>query len=292
MHILGKICAWLLVLGIAGAVFMTAQAINIRNSWLEKADTLAEANAQKKETIDKKEARLKELVAERALLMRSWGRPFSAQNVTVADAQTGTINVDLGSRDGLQVASAESLPIMYGFFAPQNGPSRFIGPFQVTDMRDNNSVMQFTKFPRTSDIETWNQGSWRFWKKIPSQYSNRYDTQWNALVSADERLGQAVKLAEVMTEQRNLSNEQIETREAELKGGDQLPSSEDLPPEDLEGLAKTISTSETARNQVLLAVDQLRRNIFAAQVKLQSLIDQSREMVNDLPQPSVNTAAN
>ncbi|MDG2388857.1 MAG: hypothetical protein P8M30_06010 [Planctomycetaceae bacterium] len=292
MHIIGKICAWVLVVLVIGAVMLTGQAINVRNSWLAKADTLSTANAQKKESITKKEAELNQLVADRALLMRSFGRPFAAKNVTVSNPQAGMINVDLGTRDGLQVVSAEAPPVVYGFFIPQNGPSRYIGPFQVTDLRDSSSVMQFNKFPRAGDIQTWQQGAWRFWQRIPTQFNNRYENQWNSLISADERLTQAIKLDEVVTAQQARSNEQIAERVDELKGGDKLPTAEDLPPEDLEGLVKTLANSESARNLVLIKVDQLRRDIHAAQEKLQSLLDQSRQLVEKLPQPTVDTAAN
>jgi hypothetical protein len=292
MHITGKICAWVLVVLVIGAVMLTGQAINVRNSWLAKADTLSTANAQKKESITKKEAELNQLVADRALLMRSFGRPFAAKNVTVSNPQAGMINVDLGTRDGLQVVSAEAPPVVYGFFIPQNGPSRYIGPFQVTDLRDSSSVMQFNKFPRAGDIQTWQQGAWRFWQRIPTQFNNRYENQWNSLISADERLTQAIKLDEVVTAQQARSNEQIAERVDELKGGDKLPTAEDLPPEDLEGLVKTLANSESARNLVLIKVDQLRRDIHAAQEKLQSLLDQSRQLVEKLPQPTVDTAAN
>lgn len=54
MHITGKICAWVLVVLVIGAVMLTGQAINVRNSWLAKADTLSEANAKKKESVTKK----------------------------------------------------------------------------------------------------------------------------------------------------------------------------------------------------------------------------------------------
>jgi|GEM_PF-1917191 len=292
MHITGKICAWVLVALVIGAVVMTGQAINVRSSWLQKADTLTAANAVKKESVIKKEAELKQLVADRALLMRGWGRPFAAKNVTVSNPQTGMINVDLGSRDGLQVVSAEAPPVVYGFFIPQNGPSRYIGPFQVTDLRDSNSVMQFNKFPRTGDIQTWQQGAWRFWQRLPTQYNNRYENQWNSLISADERLNQAIKLDEVVTAQQARSNEQIAERVDELKGGEKLPTAEDLPPEDLGGLVKALSNAEAARNVVLINVDQLRRNIHAAQEKLQTLLVQSQQLVEKLPQPSVDTAAN
>ena len=130
------------------------------------------------------------------------------------------------------------------------------------------------------------------WQRLPTQYNNRYENQWNSLISADERLNQAIKLDEVVTAQQARSNEQIAERVDELKGGEKLPTAEDLPPEDLEGLVKALSNAEAARNVVLINVDQLRRNIHAAQEKLQTLLVQSQQLVEKLPQPSVDTAAN
>ncbi|MBD3672346.1 MAG: hypothetical protein HUJ26_02365 [Planctomycetaceae bacterium] len=291
MHITGKICAWVLVLLVAVAVFFTGKAINVRNSWTQKADQLAEANAQKKETIAKKEIQLKELLADRALLMRSWGRPWMANNVVVRDPQTGQITTDLGARNGLKIPGAENPPTIYGFYAPQNGPSRFIGPFQVVQLTDSNSTLQLTKYPRQEDISSWQQGAWRFWQFVPTQFSNRFENQWNELLQADERLAQAVSLEKEMVAQRKRSQEQIAEREAELTGGPELPQTGNLPSEDLEGLVKALGDAEQNRNTVLLTVDTLRKQIHAAQVKLQGLVDESRQLVEQLPQPTVDTAS-
>ena len=57
MHITGKICAWVLVALVIGAVVMTGQAINVRSSWLQKADTLTAANAGEKRERDQKRGR-------------------------------------------------------------------------------------------------------------------------------------------------------------------------------------------------------------------------------------------
>lgn len=292
MHITGKICAWVMVLLVAVAVFFTGKAINVRNSWTKKAQELATANEMKKDSIAKKEVQLRDLIAERTLLMRSWGRPLSASAVAVRDPQAGIITADIGTRNGLKVPASEEPPIIYGFSTPQNGPSKFIGPFKVTQLGDSSSTLQFTKYPRPGDIESWPQGTWRFWQFVPTQFSNRFETQWNALVQADERLGQAQRLNAAMIAQRKRSLDQIEEREDELTGGDKLPDQGNLPQEDLEGLVKALGTAEENRNTVLLAVDTLRKQIHSAQVKLQGLVDESRKLVDQLPQPSVDTAAN
>ena len=291
MHITGKICAGVMVLLVVGAVFFTGKAINIRNSWTKKAGDLAAANQQKKDSIADKDLQLRNLIAERTLLMRSWGRPLSANNVIVNNAQPGQISADIGTLKGLKVPGAEDAPVVYGFFAPPNGPSKFIGPFKVVQLGDSNSTLQFTKYPRQGDIASWPQGTWRFWQFLPTQFSNRFEVQWNALLQADERLGQAQRLHQAMIAQKQRSQDQIEERENELTGGDKLPMQGNLPQEDLEGLVAALGTAEQNRNTVLLAVDTLRKQIHAAQVKLQGLVDESRKLVNQLPQASVDTAA-
>lgn len=285
MHTLGKVCIWLLIPLVIGGVILGGQAINVRNSWLEPADKLRKENAERAEQIAEKADRLNDLRNERSRLERNWGRFWSADSVRVTDTQQGIIATDIGTRQGLRIAGQDELPTVYGFHIPEDGPGRYIGEFKVTDARDDSSTMQLTKLPRPDDVATWKPGKWRFWRFIPTQYSNRHDHLWNALIDTEEHLAHVEDLKREATAQYEQTQEQIEQRVSELEGGPKIPM-------EISGLVESLAEAEQERDQQLLAVDQLRKQIFGAQVKVQELIEESRRLMQQLPKPYLDTAGN
>jgi len=283
MHITGKVCIWLLVVLVIFGISLAGQAINVRNSWLQKADTLRDENARRAAQIAEKEDKLNDLRNQRSLLERSWGRFWNTDNVRVTDAQQGIIATGIGTRQGLLIAGQPELPTVYGFFLPDNGQGRYIGEFKVVDARDDSSSMQLTKLPRPDDIATWQQGQWRFWRFIPTQYSNRHDHLWNVLIAFEEHRTHVEDLKRETTAQYERTQEQIEERVSELEGGAKIPMG-------ISSLAKSLAEAEQQRDEQLLAVDRLRKQIFGAQEKVQELIDESRRLMQELPKPYLDTA--
>lgn len=284
MHTLGKVCTWLLIPLVIVGVILGGQAINVRNSWLEQADDLRARNAERAQQIAGKEDRLNDLRNQRSLLERSWGRFWTSDNVRVTDTQQGIIATGVGTRQGLLIAGQEGLPTVYGFYTPENGPGRYIGEFKVVDVRDSSSSMQLTKLPRPDDIANWPQGRWRFWRSIPTQYSNRHDHLWNILISTEEHRDHVEELKREATAQYERTQEQIDERKSELEGGPKIP-------EGVSSLVESLAEAEQERDQQLLAVDQLRKQIFGAQETVQELIEESRRLMQQLPKPYLDTAA-
>jgi hypothetical protein len=264
-------------------VYFGGRAIIVRNSWLEKADKLRDENAERAEQIAQKEDKLNDVRNQRSLLERSWGRFWNSDNVRVTDPQQGIIATGIGTRQGLLISGQEGLPTVYGFYLPDNGPGRYIGEFKVVDVRDDSSSMQLTKLPRPDDIATWQEGRWRFWRSIPTQYSNRHDHLWNILVATEEHHNHVEDLKREATAQYERTNEQIEERVSELEGGPEIPMG-------ISSLVKSLAQAEQERDEQLLAVDRLRKQIFGAQEKVQELIEESRRLMQQLPKPYLDTA--
>jgi len=283
MHTLGKVCSWLLLPLVIGGVILGGQAINVRNSWLQKADDLRDRNTQLAEQIAQKEDKLNDLRNQRSLLERSWGRFWATDNVRIADVQQGVIATGIGTRQGLLIPGQQGMPIVYGFFTPDNGPARYIGEFKVVDVRDDSSSMQLTKLPRPDDIASWPQGKWRFWKFIPTQYANRHDHLWNDLISTEEYRTNKENEKRKKTAQYEQTKQQIEERVSELEGGPKIPMG-------VSGLVQSLGKVEQERDEQLLAVDRLRKQIFGAQEKVQELIEESRRLMQQLPKPYLDTA--
>jgi len=284
MHVLGKVCTWLLFPLVIAGVVLAGQAINVRNSWTEKADKLRDENTKRAAQIAEKEDKLYDLRDQRSMLERSWGRFWTSDNVAVTDPQQGIISTGIGTRAKLLLPGQQELPIVYGFFTPDNGAGRYIGPFKVIDARDDSSSMQLTKLVRPNDVATWPNGKWRFWRFVPTEYTNRHDHLWNMLVSAEEDLSHVEDLKRQATALNERAQEQILERVGELEGGPQIPMG-------VKGLVESLATAEQERDEQLLAVDQLRRKIHGSQEELQGLIEESRTLMQQLPKPYLDTAA-
>lgn len=284
MHVLGKVCTWLLFPLVIVGVVLAGQAINVRNSWTQKADELRDNNAQRAAQIVEKEDKLNDLRNQRSMLERSWGRFWTSDNVAVTDPQQGIISTGIGTRARLLIPGQQELPIVYGFYTPDNGPGRYIGAFKVIDARDDSSSMQLTKLVRPNDVATWQNGKWRFWRFVPTEYTNRHDHLWNILVSTEEHLSHVEDLKRQATALNARTQEQIEERVGELEGGPKIPMG-------VKGLVESLATEEQARDEQLLAVDQLRRQIHGSQEKLQQLLEESRTLMQQLPKPYLDTAA-
>lgn len=285
MHTLGKVCTWLLVPLVIAGVLLAGQAINVRNSWTEQADSLQKENADRAQRIAEKEEQLSELRDQRSLLERSWGRFWTSDNVAITDPQQGIISTGIGLRNGLMLPGQQETPTVYGFYTPDNGPGRYIGAFKVIDPRDDSSSMQLSKLPRPDDIASWPQGKWRFWRFIPTEYSNRHDHLWNILIDTEEHLNHVEDVKRQTTAQFERAREQIAERNSELDGGPEIPMG-------VNSLVESLAAEEQARDEQLFAVNRLRHQIFGAQEKLQDLIEQSRRLMQQLPKPYLDTAGN
>lgn len=290
MHTWGKVFTWMMVPLALAAVYFTAQVINVRNSWTRAADTLQAENTAAQERIREKQATLDRLRSDYSRLLRPWERVFDAKDVRVGDQNTGIIGASIGvNSDRLQFPLANPLPMVHGFSTPQEGQSAYVGPFQITDARNDNSDLRID-WPIVAG-EEWPSGRWRFWQKIPQQHENSLRRQVNDLNAANERLAKAESLLRRANDRLAEAEAQIAARVKEIEEGLQDPNRPKLPPEDLLGLTKASGDAEAARNQTLREVQELRKQIQAANSLLGDLVEQNTMLSQGLPQPPAETAA-
>lgn len=300
-----------LVLALTG-VYLTARTVLTRNSWTEAIETLQAGNAETAENVRSKERELRNLKAKRSLLLTSWRRIFA--NKTVAGRDIGFFDVSfngatqsvigirapLTPREGItlprfpvdanpQGNAGEVKPIFHAFILtgdPKN-PSQYVGPFRLLQERDDKSEF-YLAWPTMEQTEAAVQAgagkTWRFWEEVPRNFSDEQQLQVMDLVAANEhkaKMGERLRDAQARQKE---SEKQRDERIEEINQGIPNADPKELGPEDVEGLINTIVAAETERNKTLAEVDDLRRRIHDAQVLLNQLIDENRELERKLPQ--------
>ena len=302
MHTFGKVLTWLSFLLVIGGVFLAGQAVNVRNSWTEKVNTLQKENTDRAQSILDKEARLNEVRQELALTVQHWNRVWKGVDVNVTDANRGTLGISLGTNQGIDHPPSTEPKTIHGFYQEDATTSRYIGAFRVLGPpTDNSSNLELTWVGNPDDISTWPSGQkWRFYESVPAAFSQNLDRVLNQVATAQEDLVNAENLRTSTTQRNQAVQQQITKRTKELKGtgGEPLPDRIDATlkpyvlPVDLEGLLAVLSQEEESRDNSLQLVDSLRRSIYDSQVRLQALVNQSLELEKKLPQAPVNTADN
>jgi hypothetical protein len=303
MHTFGKVLTWLSFLLVIAGTILTGQAINVRNSWTEKVDALREENSTRAQTIAQKESRLNEVRQELALTVQHWNRVWKGVDVNVTDANRGTIGISLGTNQGIDQPPSPEPKTIHGFFQQDATTSRYIGAFRLMGPpADNSSNLELTWIGNPDDIATWPSGQkWRFYESVPAAFQQNILRALDQIAVAEEDLANALNLRTSSTERNEAVKDQIVKRTKELKGTGGEPLDTDkidqelrpyVLPVDIEGLLTVLSQEEESRDSTLQLVDSLRKSIYDAQVRLQSLVDQSLELEGKLPKAPVDTADN
>jgi hypothetical protein len=302
MHTFGKVLTWLSFLLVIAGVVLLGQAVNVRNSWTEQVNALQQENSDRAAKIAQKESRLNEVRQELALTVQNWNRVWKGVDVNVTDANRGTLGVSLGTNQGIDQPPSPEPKTIYGFYQQDATTSLFIGAFRVMGPpTDNNCNLELTWPGNPDEIATWPSGQkWRFYESAPAAFSQNILRVRDEIATAQEDLANANNLKASSTERNQAVKDQIVKRTKELKGTGNDPLDpkidQDLKPYvlavDLEGLLAVLSQEEESRDSSLQIVDTLRKAIYASQVRLQSLIDQSHELEGKLPKAPVNTADN
>lgn len=310
----GKSFLGITLVGALVGVYLTARTVLTRNSWTEAIETLQTGNAKLADDVRRKEQELRDAKSKRSLLLTSWRRMFDDKKIAGGDigyfdvSFNGTttnvigIRAPVTVREGIalprfpvdanpQGNAGEVKPIFHAFRLtgdPQN-PSQYVGPFRLLQERDDKSEF-YLAWPTMEQTEAAVQAgagqTWRFWEEVPRHYADEQRLQVMSLLAANEhkaKMGERLRDAQARQKE---SEKQREERIAEINQGIPNADSKELPPEDVEGLANAIVSAETERNKTLAEVDDLRRRIHDAQVLLNQLIDENRELERKLPHPA------
>ncbi|QDT42468.1 hypothetical protein Pan241w_25520 [Gimesia alba] len=289
MHKSGVILAWFVALAAVGAVLLTSKMLDVRGSWLKSVEK-NKAQIQKNEAeLETKEAESKTLRNDLTQLMLGWDRYWDA-NVTVANQQTGEIQVNIGGNQGLGSAQQGDdpavQPVVFAFQPDQSKPNgvSYVGAFRVNALQPNGAQLISVNPPQAGEVATWKNGPWRLRALVPPNYISAIRTLRDNLVEREQQLKRKQDRIQDLNRLLAAAQERLETRVSELVGSENAPQDEVLPIELRKGLVAGLEEEEQLRNQEFQETDRLRRDLLNVYQKQLDLVQEVSKLTKQLPQ--------
>lgn len=211
---------------------------------------------------------------------------------TVAKQGNRLILNNIGSDNGLQdqqfVNDAGNpqmtKPIVHAFYGGAEGFT-YAGEFRAAAITAKRTELEPVRPMNPQDVANWNpNAAWRLRTMVPPSYRTTIDESFQQRQRNKELLQQMNANIARQTSLLEQAQAALAIREGELLGG--LP--QDLGPipsrpEFTDGLLSVNIDVEEERNQLLLEIDQLRRQIKQAFQLRDSMISQMNEKASQLP---------
>ena len=278
MHVMGKVGVWLVVVAALAASVLTSKLIQVRDGWTKRDVEARNKYRPLVDEIAKLEETYNILENDRFRALDLWGKSWPSAQTRV-QAQ-GVLEIDLGTGNGI----AENM-VIYGFEIQPDNSVIYRGDFTVTTANNQQAQLKPNWIVRADDAGEWKTGLWRWRNQLPSAYQQNFDKQLLLLGETEDTLNDRRRSVAVQTALLAKSQDQLQLREAELVGGEQLSKDPAVDVEFREGLVAGVEQVEEARNLVLTKVDDLRRRLRSVQGRVNELQKRNVELANKLPQP-------
>ncbi len=290
MHTLGKVLLGFVAVLAVVALVLTSMLYDARGSWQQQVEERLATRADSTEQLRQKKLLVNDLEAEANRRMMSWGRAWELgpDQIQLLDPNEGIVGLGIGLNSGLarrEASQNKPLPTIHLFGKGEDGTSSYIGAFRITAVEQDQASAQMIRRPYPGETDQWQAAAgMRVWEAIPSN--------WRAL-SAELQAQTAIAMQDVQDHQARLatqkllvakSQEQRERRMAQLNGN---PNPVEGAGQDtIDGLVVSLRKEESARNQQLAELDQLRHEYDAKYNRLTELLEENRNLSGQLPQPS------
>lgn len=272
MNTLGKILMGLLLVCLLFATYLTTGALKARSSWLKK---VGDKSAQI-EQAEKDLASNKKLFEDARNLVHwendTWGRAWQAPNSSPSPTGDGSFEFGIGSNAGLARGQTDpaKLPIVYLFATEAGSPPKYIGDFQLTEVRQDSAGGKLTRPPYADEIQGWPTGEYRIREQVPHDYLNTINDLRTQLILADQTVAHEQAMLKIQTEHVTASQTALDQRLTELNGKPDATEKAGLDVK--EGLVQTLRREETSRNTLVGDVDQLRRELSDKHLLLTNIL--------------------
>lgn len=292
MATIGKFCLTLTVLGLAVvSVWLVPSVGKLQNDIGTQLQDSEKSLATAKDEFAQRKA--EHLASSHALgrLQIGWDKSWDVEqagdrgiNVEGARIAVTGLGTDSGLVPVLDADGQEAAPAVHAFIALPEGMV-YVGEFLAEPIEALYTTLTPTWQVTQEEVEDWQQApeaSWRFRTLIPSDSRLRIDRLNVHLQYLREKYADLE--ANVTRQQASLEDaeQQLRQREQELLGD---PGAPEIPgfPELSAGLTKAIRDLEDQRNDILIVIDQLRRDLqHEAQVREQHL-QRLQELSEQLP---------
>lgn len=283
MNTLGKIAMGLLMVCLLFATYLTAGVLKARSTWLKKiGDTTTQIEKAQEEARSAK----KQFEDARNLVHwenDQWGRAWQAPNSGPSPAGDGSMELGIGTNAGLNGAKPA---LVYLFGTDANGKSLYLGDFQLTEVRQDSAGGKLTR-PLNPHELAWEPGEYRVREQVPHDSLSSIDSLRTLTILADQSVRHEQAMLKIQTEHTAASKAALEERMGELNG---KPDATEKAGRDVqEGLVQTMRREEDARNELVKAVDDLRRELSDKHLELTTMLTENQEQVQQLGGPVPST---
>jgi len=247
----------------------------VRNSWSNKAETMAVQIAKNSEELNAKAKQYQDKKAELSRTMLAWDRYWTDIGTRPAK-QLPMLNADLGSNMGLDTTNSPN-PLLYVFRPGDNGTSVYLGAFTTTSVQPQRTALSPSWQYRASDQLDFSPGKWRFRTLIPVGAANKISDFHDRLSAADIVLRDLQDDLAKQNDRKDEANAGLNERQAELMGNPQAKKIAGEP-EFSEGYVKAIQDEQNKRNSVLNELDKRRREVKAEYDRMIALMKENKKM--------------
>eukprot|EP00913_Durusdinium_trenchii_P023432 g22010.t1 len=323
MHILGKILAWVLVIGAGASTTLMSRQLQIRNSYTKKLKKLKEENEAAAARIAKKEKILDNLNREYESVMygweRYWDKRFGGQYRTNDPAKSAlndgkSFQVGVGTNEGIgndirnpafpvqgaQTFQTRLRQILHVFRDNGDGSSTYVGPFQfpVIPKTDANETPQQTadrlnRQAGLADIQPDGVRMVPMWALRPGEYDSwaggaRDGWRYWATVEGGypEQVQSYYRAIADLEEKIVIARKNLVKRNDELKAAqDEVNRYREIVAgtDGTGGILADLDREDEKRNAIQASVDLLRREVKKNVDLRTALVAKIRELAATLP---------
>ncbi len=261
MNFYGKLLMGFLLFCLMAAVYFTTGVLKARSTWLSKI----EVTSAKIETAEKDAKTAKRQFEDARNLVHwendTWGKAWVAPNSGAAPSMDGSIELGAGSNVGIGRGQADpaKLPIVHVFGTGAEGPSVYIGDFQLTEVRQDSAGGKLTRPPYPNEVESWPRGEYRIRESVPHDNLSAIVALRTLVILADQNIVHETAMLAYQDQNLTASQSTLDERMGELNGNSE--ATDQAGPDVKDGLVQTLRREETARNEVVQQVDALRREL-------------------------------
>jgi len=277
MHILGKVLLWLcVVLLIPASLVLTSMVLDVRHRWLKDVSDRQQRVEQGLQQLAETQERVRALEEQRQALVQSWGDVWTAPNSGPQAGTPGAIELGVGSSSGLPQRGKEGKidPSVF-VFADTPAGSQYLGEFIVSDIRPAQAIARLARKPYPKEAETWPRGIYHVRGTLPANWlAMNADLQGQQVIADSILVDQQLEL-NIRNELIKSSQATLAQRMAELNGNPQADEAAGAEVKD--GLVESLRKYESARNQQLFVVNELRHQMFDEYSRLRHILNRCVE---------------
>jgi len=285
MNTLGKIAMGLLMVCLLFATYLTTGVLKARSTWLKKiGDKTAQIEKAQAEVVSNK----RQFEEARNLVHwenDNWGRAWQSPNSGPSPTGDGSVEFGIGSNAGLGRGQTDpaKLPLVYVFATNANGQSQYLGDFQLTEVRQDNTGAKLTRPLHADELQSWPTGEYRVREQVPHDSLSSIDSLRTLLILGEQTVAHERSMLKIQTEHTAASQAALDQRLAELNG---KPDAIDKAGPDVkDGLVQTLRREETARNELVKSVDELRRDLSDKHLRLTTVLSGNQDNLPKLGGP-------